>query len=76
MSRGFDGFEIDDFRGSDSGSEREVGRNSSSSWDKWKELQNIYREEERTTWRNSPTTATGAAWKTMSKTSCAKDSRR
>lgn len=48
MSRGFDGFEIDEFRGSDSGSEREVGRNSSSSWDKWKELQNIYREEERT----------------------------
>jgi hypothetical protein len=48
MSRGFDGFEIDDFRGSDSGSGRDTGRSSSSSWDKWKELQKTYREEERT----------------------------
>src|SRR6267143_4853635 len=48
MSRGFDGFEIDDFRGSDSGSGRDTGRSSSSSWNKWKELQGIYREEERT----------------------------
>lgn len=47
MSRGFDGFEIDDFRGTDSGSGRDAGRSSSSSWDKWRELQNIYREEER-----------------------------
>jgi hypothetical protein len=48
MSRDFDGFEIDDFRGSDSDSGRAMGRSSSSSWDKWKELQKIYREEERT----------------------------
>jgi len=48
MSRGFDGFEIDDFRGSDSDSGRDMGRSPSSSWDKWKELQKIYQEEERT----------------------------
>jgi hypothetical protein len=48
MSRGFDGFEINDSRGADSGSGRDMGRSSSSSWDKWKELQKIYREEERT----------------------------
>ncbi len=47
MSRGFDSFDIDDFRGSDSGSERGMGGGSGSSWDKWRELQNIYREEER-----------------------------
>ena len=48
MSRGFDGFELDDFRGSDSGSERDLSGSSTSSWDKWRELQKIYREEERT----------------------------
>jgi hypothetical protein len=48
MSRGFEGFEIDDFRGSDYGSERGMGGGSTSSWDKWRELQKIYREEERT----------------------------
>ncbi len=48
MSRGFDGFEIDDFRGPDSDSERGMGGGSTSSWDKWRELQKIYREEERT----------------------------
>ncbi len=48
MSRGFDGFELDDFRGSDSGSERDLGGSSTSSWEKWTELQEIYREEERT----------------------------
>src|ERR1700722_4313145 len=47
MSRGFDRFDIDDFRGSDSGSERGMGGGSDSSWDKWRERQNIYREEER-----------------------------
>ncbi len=47
MSRGFDSFDIDDFRGSDYGSERGMGGGSNSSWDKWRELQNIYREEER-----------------------------
>jgi hypothetical protein len=47
MSRGFDSFDIDDFRGSDSGSERGMGGGSTSSWDKWRERQNIYREEER-----------------------------
>lgn len=48
MSRGFDGFELDDFRGSDYDSDRGMGGGSTSSWDKWKELQKIYREEERT----------------------------
>jgi hypothetical protein len=47
MSRGFDCFDIDDFRGSDSGSERGMGAGSDSSWDKWRERQNMYREEER-----------------------------
>lgn len=47
MSRGFDSFEIDDSRGTDSSSGRDTGRGSSSSGDKWRELQNIYREEER-----------------------------
>jgi len=48
MSRGFDGFEIDNSRGSEYGSERGIGGSSTSSWDKWRELQKIYREEERT----------------------------
>jgi hypothetical protein len=47
MSRGFDSFDIDDFRGSDSGSERGMGGGSNSSWDKWRERQNMHREEER-----------------------------
>jgi hypothetical protein len=47
MSRGFDSFEIDDFRGSDPSSGRDVGRSSSSSLKTWIELQNIHREEER-----------------------------
>src|SRR5260370_26134988 len=47
MSRGFDGFEIDDFRGSDFGIDREGSRSSSSDWSKWTELHNIHREEER-----------------------------
>jgi hypothetical protein len=46
MSRGFDSFDIDDFRGSDSGSERAMGGVSTSSWDKWRERQNMHREEE------------------------------
>jgi hypothetical protein len=48
MSRGFDSFDVDDFRGSDYGSERGVGGGSNPSWDKWRERENIYREEERT----------------------------
>jgi hypothetical protein len=47
MSRGFDGFEIDDFRGSDLGQDRAVSRSPSSDWSKWTELHNIHREEER-----------------------------
>ena len=47
MSRGFDGFEIDDFRGSDFGSGRDVGRGSSSDWNARTNLHNIHREEER-----------------------------
>jgi hypothetical protein len=47
MSRSFGGFDLDDFRGFDYGSERGMGDGSTSSWDKWRELQKIYREEER-----------------------------
>src|SRR6202161_2062553 len=47
MSRGFDSFDIDDFRGSDSGSERGMGGGSTSSWDKWRERQNTGRREAR-----------------------------
>src|SRR5260370_32086300 len=47
MSRGFDGFEIDDFRGSDFDPDRDVSRNPSSDWNRWTELHNIHREEER-----------------------------
>src|SRR5713101_3309366 len=47
MSRRFDGFDIDDFRGSDFGPDREVSRSPSSDWNKWTELHNIHREEER-----------------------------
>src|SRR5437870_3324015 len=47
MSRGFVGFEIDDFRGTDFGSDREVSRSPSSDWNKWTELHNIHRKEER-----------------------------
>ncbi len=47
MSRGFDGFEIDDFRDSDIGSGRDVGRGSSSDWNARINLHNIHREEDR-----------------------------
>ncbi|MGB8836398.1 MAG: hypothetical protein WCC67_06615 [Candidatus Acidiferrales bacterium] len=47
MSRGFDGFEIDDFRDSDFGSGRDVGRCSSSDWNARTNLHNIHREEDR-----------------------------
>jgi len=48
MSRGFDGFELDDFRGSDFTPAPDVDRSSSSDWNKWTALHNIHREEERT----------------------------
>jgi hypothetical protein len=47
VSRGFDGFEIDDFRGSDFGSGRDVSWGSSSDWNKRIDLHNIHREEDR-----------------------------
>ncbi len=47
MSRGFDGFEIDDFRDSGFGSERDVGRGLSSDWNARTNLHNIHREEDR-----------------------------
>jgi hypothetical protein len=47
MSRGFDGFEIDDFRGSDFKSARDVSRSPSSDWNKRVDLHNIRREEDR-----------------------------
>ncbi len=47
MSRGFDGFEIDDFRGPDFGSGRDVSRGSSSDWNSRNNLHNIHREEDR-----------------------------
>ena len=46
MSRGFDGFEIDDFRDSDSGSRRDADRDRSSDWNNRLGLHNIHREEE------------------------------
>lgn len=45
MSRGFDGFEIDDFRDSDFGSARDPGRGSSSDWNARTKLQDIHRKE-------------------------------
>lgn len=47
MSRGFDGFEIDDFRESSQDESRDVDRTSSSSWEAREKLQDIRREEER-----------------------------
>lgn len=47
MSRGFDGFEIDDFRSGDSRSNRDEGRGSSSSWDSRYAHHNIWQEEDR-----------------------------
>jgi hypothetical protein len=47
MSRGFDGFEIDDFRDSGFDPERDVGRSSSSDWNARTNLHNIHREEDR-----------------------------
>ena len=47
MSRGFDGFEIDDFRDSGFDSGRDVGRGSSSNWNAQTRLYYIHREEDR-----------------------------
>jgi len=47
MSRGFDGFEIDDFRDSGSGWRRDPDRDRSSNWNNRLALHNIHREEER-----------------------------
>jgi hypothetical protein len=47
MSRGYDGFEIDDFRESSWSESRDVGRTSPLSWEVWEKLQGIRREEER-----------------------------
>src|SRR6266853_2852822 len=47
MSRGFDGFEIDNFRDSGFDSGRDVGRNSSSDWNTLTNLHNVHRDEER-----------------------------
>jgi hypothetical protein len=47
MSRGFDGFEIDDFRGSDFDSGRDMNRDWSSAWNRRIELHNIHQEEGR-----------------------------
>ena len=47
MSRGFDGFEIDDFRGGDSRFDREATSGSSSSWHSRNARHNIWREEDR-----------------------------
>lgn len=48
MGRGLDGFGIDDLRGSYSGSRRDLGRSSTSSRDKWTNLQDTHPGEERT----------------------------
>jgi hypothetical protein len=47
MSRGFDGFEVDDFRDLDSGSSRNVSRGSNSSGPSRDRLSGIHYEEER-----------------------------
>jgi hypothetical protein len=47
MSRGFDGFEIDDSRSWDSPSDRGVDRGPSSSWDSRNARHNIWQEEDR-----------------------------
>jgi hypothetical protein len=47
MSRGFDGFEIDDFRDSGFDSGRDVGRGSSSNWNAQTRLYYVHREEDR-----------------------------
>ena len=47
MTRSFDVFDRDDFRTPDCGSERGMSSGSPSSWEKWRELQNIHREEQR-----------------------------
>jgi hypothetical protein len=47
MTRSFDGFDRDDFRTPDYGSERSMGSGSTSSWGKWRELQEMRREEAR-----------------------------
>jgi hypothetical protein len=47
MSRGFDGFEIDDFRDRDLDSGRDVNRDWSSAWTSRIALHNIHRKEER-----------------------------
>lgn len=47
MSRGFDGFEIDDFRDSGFESGRDVGRGSSSDWNVRTKLQDIHLKEDR-----------------------------
>ncbi|MGB2887164.1 MAG: hypothetical protein WBC04_05665 [Candidatus Acidiferrales bacterium] len=46
MSRGFDGFEIDDFRGSNFAPERDVGRSALSDRNSRNNLYNIHREED------------------------------
>jgi hypothetical protein len=49
MSRGFDEFEIDDFRGSDSYSGRDFGGASSSNWEKAAGLHRIHQRETKRT---------------------------
>lgn len=47
MSRGFDGFEIDDFRDSGFDSGRDVSRSSSTDWKATRDLDKIHRAEDR-----------------------------
>jgi hypothetical protein len=47
MTRSFDVFDRDDFRTPDCGYERGMGSDSSSSWGKWRERQEMLREEAR-----------------------------
>jgi hypothetical protein len=47
VTRSFDAFDRDNFRTPDYDSERGMGSGSTSSWGKWRELQNIHREEQR-----------------------------
>src|SRR5215467_6229228 len=53
MSRGYDGPEIDDFRGSGFGWGRDADRDPSSDWNSRLALQKIHREEDRADRRDS-----------------------
>ena len=52
MSRGHDGLDFDDFRGSTGGFDRDESLGSSSGENSWMALQNIHQEEDRADYRD------------------------